>query len=620
MRFSRLRWSRPLCRGVVFILLVSLMCAGCTTEVDEDDVFDDARQQVEQNVLPEMRDESQAVLRNLLNFLAALPQLCATPIAALGRYTSALPGLGSPDSVEFDDDDGEWTLIWLNKVLGDSDPPLRDTDTPRVDIILQFFYLSQGGVALRALPFSLAPQTALTLAGEPPSYAAGDTEGFFLSQDARSGQWRLRWRALNTPKVFQGSIRVESGAFGVLRRIADGVANAVVSLDVNESVNMIEFEETTTVAQEKGFTFFVRPGERVQFELGLGPVDGSLQAITREQLRIGADDQPLPVNLDITDFTLSSLLPSNPTGTRDTPVITGLGTFIWQDVVTSGCNTAQDQWRIRFSRPIGAPLFSGTVSSLDDDGNVLILSASTVGSCPAGNLDNQDKFSYTCTLSTDTESGYDLCVTAGGRLGVDARVNDIDDPRLVFIGGNADPPPSPLPFSLFFDIDITERQSAMGLQLSESTVSLLGNSDEDEDDQVILNPDQILFDPLRRLPNEQVQPRVRLVNDGEYSTARFEGSSYELDQVTFTDREVNSLADFRRFPDRCPPGSTASDCSEVRLITRIEDETQRNSVITARMQDIEPRNGQVDMPVDIELFIDEVEFDFLNQNIKLTVE
>ena len=71
----------------------------------------------------------------------------------------------------------------------------------------------------------------------------------------RSGQWRLRWRALNTPKVFQGSIRVESGAFGVLRRIADGVANAVVSLDVNDSANIIEFEETTTSRRKRASPF-----------------------------------------------------------------------------------------------------------------------------------------------------------------------------------------------------------------------------------------------------------------------------------------------------------------------------------------------------------------------------
>jgi hypothetical protein len=380
----------------VFILLVSLLCAGCTQEVDEDDVFDDARRQVEQNVLPEMVDESQAVLRNLLNFLAALPQLCATPIAALGRYESALPGLGRPDSVELDDDgdgDGEWTLTWRNRVLGDNDPPTVNTDIPRVDITLQLFYLSQRGAPLRAIPFSLAPQTALTLVGEPPSYAAGDTEGFFLSQDAQSGQWRLRWRALNTPKVFEGNIRVESGAFGVIRRIADGASNAVTSLDVNDSANIIEFTETTAVTDEKGFTFFVRPGERVQFQLALGPVNGSSQSITREQLRIGADDQPLPVNLDVTDFTLSSLLPGDPTGAPMITQGTDLGTFIWQDVVTNDCNAAEDRWRIRFSRPTGAPLFSGTVSSPDDDGNVFIRSARPVGSCPDVNLENQDKFS-----------------------------------------------------------------------------------------------------------------------------------------------------------------------------------------------------------------------------------
>ena len=612
MPFSRLRWFRPLCHGGVFILLVGIIYAGCTVEVDEDEVFDDAREQVEQNVLPEMVDESQAVFRNLLNFLAALPELCATPIAALGRYVSSLPGLGRPDTVEFDDDDNEWTLIWLDRVLGDNDPPLTvDTNTPRVDIILQFFYLSQGRSALRAIPFALTPQTALQLAREPPSYAAGDTEGFFLSQDAASGQWRLRWRALNTPKVFQGSVTTQSGVFGVLRRITGGVSNAVTSLDVDSSADTITFEETTDVTEEKGFTFFVRPGERVEFQLGLGPVNGSLQSITREQLRIGADDQPLPLNLDITDFVLSSLLPSDPTGT---PVITpgrDLGMFMWQDVVTNGCAVAEDQWRIRFSRPIGStPLFSGTVSGIDDDGDVSILSALTVGSCPAGSLNNQDEFSYDCALSTDTESGYDLCVTAGGRLSVRTGVNDVEDPRLVFIGGNADPAPSPLPFSLFFDIDIAERQSATGLELTESAVSLLGNSDENEDEQVIVNPDQVSFDPLCRQPRESVQPRVRLNNDGEYSTSRFEGSAYALDQVVFTDRDVESLADSRRFPDR----------GEVRLITRVQDEPQKNSAITALMLRIRPANGQVNMPVDMELVIDEVDFVFQNQNIILTVE
>jgi hypothetical protein len=148
MRFSWRRWSRPLCLGGVLILLVGILCSGCTEEVHEDEVFDDVRDQVVENVLPNIQEESQAVLRNLLNFLAALPQLCATPIAALGRYESALPGLGRPDTVELDDDgddEGEWTLTWLDRVLGDNTPLTVNTNTPRVDITLKFFYLSQGG-------------------------------------------------------------------------------------------------------------------------------------------------------------------------------------------------------------------------------------------------------------------------------------------------------------------------------------------------------------------------------------------------------------------------------------------------------------------------------------------
>jgi hypothetical protein len=39
------------------------------------------------------------------------------------------------------------------------------------------------------------------------------------------------------------------------------------------------------------------------------------------------------------------------------------------------------------------------------------------------------------------------------------------------------------------------------------------------------------------------------------------------------------------------------------------------------MQDIKPAaRGQVNMPIELELVIDEVEFDFQNQNITLTVE
>ena len=114
---------------------------------------------------------------------------------------------------------------------------------------------------------------------------------------------------------------------------------------------------------------------------------------------------------------------------------------------------------------------------------------------------------------------------------------------------------------------------------------------------------------------KSVQPRVRLNNDGEYSTSRFEGSAYALDQVVFADRDVvETLADSRRFPDR------SRSAFEIRLITRVEDEPQKNSAITALMPSIRQANGQVNMPVDMELVIDEVDFVFQNQNIILTVK
>jgi hypothetical protein len=284
---------------------------------------------------------------------------------------------------------------------------------------------------------------------------------------------------------------------------------------------------------------------------------------------------------------------------------------MWQDVVTNECNAGEDQWRIRFSRQVGATHFTGTLTSIDDDVDTLIQRAQTVGNCPAGDLSNQRDFSYDCSLSNNTPSGYDLCVTAGGRLNVTSRVDDVLDPRRVFIGGEAVPPPSPFPFSILFDIEISERQSARDLRFSEAIVTLQGNTDEDEnlEELVILNASQVSFDPLCRMPVGNVQPRVRFNGEGEYATERFEGSAYELDQVHFTDANMDSLADSRRFPDG----------GEVRLITRVSEEIE-NSLITTFPRNIRPVNGQLGVPIDVELIIDEIEFDFPNQQVILTVE
>ena len=109
MPFNRLRGFTR----VALVLLALVVVAGCSENgPDDDEVFDDARKRVTDNVLPEMKDEAEAVLRNLTNLLAALPQICATPLAGLRTFESDLSALGRPDSVvligedEEDSDDG----------------------------------------------------------------------------------------------------------------------------------------------------------------------------------------------------------------------------------------------------------------------------------------------------------------------------------------------------------------------------------------------------------------------------------------------------------------------------------------------------------------------------------
>jgi hypothetical protein len=219
-------------------------------------------------------------------------------------------------------------------------------------------------------------------------------------------------------------------------------------------------------------------------------------------------------------------------------------------------------------------------------------------------------------LTSDAEAGYDLCVSAGGRPNFVTRVNNRRDPRFVFIGASMSPPPSPLPFDIRFNIEIAELQSTRALQLSEATVVLRGNTDTNEEDSddtevVILNPDQLTFDPFCRGLSDGVQPQVRLTGDGEYGTARFDGSAYDLRQVSFTQPDVETLTDIRRFPDD----------GEIRLITRVEGEIE-NSRIIALMPDIQPANGSVGLSVEAELKIDDTTFNFLipKEDIILTVE
>lgn len=611
MPFSRRSWYQSGCALIALVGLITAVLLGCEARVvDEDDVLDDVAQRVEDNTLPRLLDESSVVLRNLMNLLAAFPEICATRLAALGSFTSSLAALGRPDTVTLDDDEeeGAWHMRWRNVVLGDSDgPPTADADALPVDITLTVFFRNQDFTTLQAVPFALAAPSDLRTTGEPPAFAAG-AEGFFLFQDAATGEWTLRWRALGTPKVFEGRI-AGARVSRLINRLENG--SEVSSLAINNA-QVVTFSETTGVGEEKGFTFFAEPGEAVLFQLRIGPEGAEPQEISRDQLRIGGDDQPLPADQEPAEFLLASNVPIGSTTMPMYVPGVDVGTFIWQDIDTNDCGPAEDQWRIRVSTDATRRTFSGTIEGLEDDDDAVGLRAFPVGSCPAGNAAGA-ALEYSCPLRDAVDSGYDICVTTGARVLFDPEVDGRPDPGLVFIGAEQQPdrlspgafPPSPDPFTILFDITITESQSPRELEFDESLVVMRGNNEDAGTFQ--LNPDQVSLEPLCSVPGEQTQPRVRLTGEGEYATERFEGSIYVLGNVQFTDANVDSLRDGRRFPDR----------GVVRLETR---EAAEDADIVVQPEDITTQGNVTTSFVDVGVFVNNVLFTFRDQPITLTVE
>lgn len=624
MRFNQRYWRTLCCALVCGVLLGLHVLSGCDANIpSQDEVFGDAAQRVEANLLPPFLNESETVLRNVLNLLAALPEICSTPLATLGSFVSSMPALGVPVRSTFDDEEGSWEIVWQNVVLGDTDGQLTSaTNALRVNLTLTIRYLSPILQTLRALPFSLVPQTTLQTGGEPPSVATGTVEGFFVFQNVATGEWTVRWNALDT-KVFEG--RINAPVSRVIQRVAAGDTNVVTSLEVNDNQTEIRFEDTTAPTDTKGFTFFVKPGESIRFRLRIGPVDDSLQQITQAQLRVGGNDQLLPASEDPGDFRLASSLPIDPTG--EPAFGNEVGTFIWQDVTTNACDVlTEDQWRVRFSIAGTATTFTGTVVAVED-GAQARLRSTAVGSCPAGSLSNGDKqLTYDCVVQDNTPSGYDVCVSRGRRVTFAPRVNDVRDPGKVFVGAARVPPPSPYPFAIRFEPELTESVPSIGLVFPEDGGIIVLRGNNEEEGALLLNPDQVSFDPLCSIPGEVKQrlPRVRLTGAGDYSTDSFEGSRYILgededevgEDVEFTmdiDPTDNPLADARRFPDR----------GQVRLETRLEGELE-NSIARTFMEDIQDLNGRVVLPADAELNVNGVIFRFPNANfpnqVGLTVE
>ena len=71
----------------------------------------------------------------------------------------------------------------VQRGVADTDDQLTSNTVPGMNMVLSV--CSGHGRALRGVLFALAPFSALQLDGEPPSYAAGLTEGFFISQEGR---------------------------------------------------------------------------------------------------------------------------------------------------------------------------------------------------------------------------------------------------------------------------------------------------------------------------------------------------------------------------------------------------------------------------------------------------
>ena len=99
-----------------------------------------------------------------------------------------------------------------------------------------------------------------------------------------------------------------------------------------------------------------------------------------------------------------------------------------------------------------------------------------------------------------------------------------------------------------------------------------------------------------------VQPQVRLTGEGEYGTARFDGSAYILDdieQVRFTQANVEALTDIRRFPD---VGEFVSSPAW---------KGNRKFQAYSIHAEYSAVNGNVGLPIEAELNVDEVIFNFL---------
>lgn len=162
--------------GLVLAVLAAGLCslAACSEQFsDAGDALGDTAERIEQGVLPLIVEETEAVLRNFVNFMPVLVEICATPIGELGEFVSQLPELQQAqqqvgDTFTLDDSDGVWQAAWRDVVFGDQDGQLSvDSGTPSVDVTVMARFRNVGLGSLRAVPFVL-PSRELVQTGRDP--------------------------------------------------------------------------------------------------------------------------------------------------------------------------------------------------------------------------------------------------------------------------------------------------------------------------------------------------------------------------------------------------------------------------------------------------------------------
>jgi hypothetical protein len=593
-----------------------------------EDALGDTAERIEQTILPPIVEETQAMLRNYVNMLPVLLEICATPVGELGEFASQLPELQRAqqqvgDTFTIDDANGFWQVAWRDVVFGDQDGQLTsEAGTPGIDVILTARFRNAGLASVRAVPFDLPSRELVQTSREPGDLhtcTEATPEGFYLFQDRLTGLWTLGWCAQGTSKVFRGEITA-AALSRVSAKPSGETTEQVSMLTVNSSSTTLQFEDTAEPMVAKGIRFFARPGDLIDFELRTGPADSDASGITREQLRLGVfnpdNEQFLPSNLDPADFQLATAVPIVPTGKPDVTVRQDFATFIWQDDVPGPCTEAGETlWHLRF-HAAASVLFSGYFTVTDEDDSAARLRVLRMGRCQEGEFDFEDgnkRLNYECVVDDAGENGYDVCVSGARRLQFSPAVGEIRDPTRVWIGGDNDRPPAQDPYTLLFDVEMEEQRSARHLELTDGRVTLLSTTEEGSD--IRLQENQVSLEALCH-PLDDGPVHVRLIGTGDYATEQFESSRYEFEELEFTNgpnpNNKNDPSAFDVSAQRLP------DRGELEL--RMRDDKENLAEIIVPASEFADTNGRVTSTLDITLTLDTLELEFFDRLINLSLE